>query len=112
VITDLRPMSPTINKQVLVVLTAENRRMLNIPEGLAHGFQTRENESEIFYQMPAFYDPQGAKGVRWNDSAFGIQWPVDERLISDRDQNYSDFILTRRKPNMPSGQRKNGASSI
>lgn len=93
VIIDLRPMSPTITQHVSVVLTAENRRMLYIPEGFAHGFQTLENEAEIFYQMSEFYAPECAQGVRWNDPAFGIQWPTDERLISERDQNYPDFIL-------------------
>ncbi|MEO8325113.1 MAG: dTDP-4-dehydrorhamnose 3,5-epimerase [Nitrospirota bacterium] len=99
VIIDLRAMSPTKTQHISVVLTAENRRMLYIPEGFAHGFQTLENESEIFYQMSEFYAPEYAKGVRWNDPAFGIQWPMDERLISDRDQSYPDFILTNgRKP--------------
>ncbi len=99
VIIDLRPMSPTITQHVSVVLTAENRRMLYIPEGFAHGFQTLENESEIFYQMSEFYAPEYAKGVRWNDPAFEIQWPTDERLISDRDQSFPDFILANdRKP--------------
>ena len=93
VIIDLRPMSPTITQHLSVVLTAENRRMLYIPEGLAHGFQTLEDESEVFYQMSEFYAPEYAKGVRWNDPAFGIQWPTDERLISDRDQSYPDFIF-------------------
>ncbi|MEO8324219.1 MAG: dTDP-4-dehydrorhamnose 3,5-epimerase [Nitrospirota bacterium] len=93
VIIDLRPLSPTFMQHLSVVLTAENRRMLFIPEGFAHGFQTLQNESEIFYQMSEFYTPEFAKGVRWNDPVFGIQWPTDERLISDRDQSYSDFIL-------------------
>lgn len=93
VIIDLRPLSPTFMQHLSVVLTAENRRMLYIPEGFAHGFQTLQNESEIFYQMSEFYTPEFAKGVRWNDLVFGIQWPTDERLISDRDQSYSDFIL-------------------
>lgn len=94
VIIDLRPKSPTIAQHTSVVLTAENRRMLYIPEGFAHGFQTLENESEIFYQMSEFYAPEYAKGVRWNDPAFGIRWPEDERLISERDQNYPDYLLT------------------
>jgi dTDP-4-dehydrorhamnose 3,5-epimerase len=67
-----------------------------IPEGCAHGFQTLEDDTEIFYQMSAFYDPQYAKGVRWNDPAFGIQWPADEHLISDRDRSYPDFIQLQR----------------
>lgn len=94
VIIDLRPLSPTFTQHVAVVLSAENRRMFYIPEGFAHGFQTLQNESEIFYQMSEFYAPEFAKGVRWNDPLFGIQWPMDERIISDRDQSYPDFILT------------------
>ena len=92
VIIDLRPSSPTLTQHLSVVLSAENRRMLFIPEGFAHGFQTLENESEIFYQMSEFYAPEYARGVRWNDPAFGIQWPPDERIISDRDQSYPAFI--------------------
>ena len=93
VIIDLRPASPTITQHTSVVLSAENRRMLYIPEGLAHGFQTLEPETEIFYQMSEFYAPEYARGVRWNDPAFGIQWPNADRLISDRDQSYPDFNL-------------------
>ena len=92
VIIDLRPLSPTFMQHLSVVLSAENRRMLFIPEGFANGFQTLQNESDVFYQMSEFYAPEFAKGVRWNDPAFGIQWPTDERLISDRDQSFPDFI--------------------
>ncbi len=92
VLIDLRPLSQTYTQHAAVVLTAENRRMHYIPEGCAHGFQTLEDNTEIFYQISAFYNPRCAKGVRWDDSAFGIQWPADERLISDRDLAYPDFI--------------------
>ncbi|WNM58146.1 dTDP-4-dehydrorhamnose 3,5-epimerase [Candidatus Nitrospira allomarina] len=95
VIIDLRPYSSTFTKHVAVVLSEENRRMLYIPEGFAHGFQTLQNESEIFYQMSEFYAPEFAKGVRWNDPSFGIQWPTDDRIISGRDQSYPDFNLTK-----------------
>ena len=91
VILDLRPDSPTFKRHVAVVLDAESRRMLYVPEGLAHGFQTLEDDTEGFYQMSAFYAPDHARGVRWNDPAFGIQWPEAERTISERDQRYSDF---------------------
>jgi dTDP-4-dehydrorhamnose 3,5-epimerase len=91
VILDLRPDSPTFKRHVAVVLDAESRRMLYVPEGLAHGFQTLEDDTEVFYQMSAFYAPDHARGVRWNDPAFGIQWPEAERTISERDQRYSDF---------------------
>lgn len=93
VIIDLRPGSPTFSQHITAVLTAENHRMIYVPEGFAHGFQTLQDDTEIFYQMSEWYAPEYAKGVRWNDPAFGIQWPDDERLISDRDQNYPDFII-------------------
>jgi dTDP-4-dehydrorhamnose 3,5-epimerase len=75
-----------------VILSAENRRMLYIPRGFAHGFQTLENNSEIYYQISEFYSPESARGVRWNDPAFGISWPSPERMvISERDRTYPDF---------------------
>jgi len=89
---DLRLDSPTLKQWIAVELTAENRRMLYIPEGFAHGFQTLEDNTEVFYQMSEFYHPESAKGVRWNDPAFGIVWPDDIRVISDKDRQYTDFI--------------------
>jgi dTDP-4-dehydrorhamnose 3,5-epimerase len=65
--------------------------MLYIPKGFAHGFQTLEDHSEVYYQMSEFYVPELARGVRWNDPAFGIQWPVQDLTISKRDQEYPDF---------------------
>jgi dTDP-4-dehydrorhamnose 3,5-epimerase len=97
VIIDLRPDSPTFTRWVAAELTAANYRMLYIPEGFAHGFQTLDDDSEVFYQMSEFYAPECARGVRWNDPAFGIQWPSDERTISLRDDTYPDFV----KPNAP-----------
>jgi len=91
VIVDLRPNSPTFKSHVCVVLSAENGKMLYVPEGFAHGFQTLENDTEVFYQMSQFYSPEHARGVRWNDPAFGIDWPADERTIVERDQCYPDF---------------------
>ena len=93
VIIDLRPESPTFTHHVAVVLTAANRKMLYVPEGFAHGFQTLEDDSEVFYQMSEFYVADHARGVRWNDPAFGIQWPIAEPIILERDRNYPDFIL-------------------
>ncbi|AFZ14229.1 dTDP-4-dehydrorhamnose 3,5-epimerase [Crinalium epipsammum PCC 9333] len=93
VIIDLRSNSPTFKKWVAVELTADNKRMLYIPENFAHGFQTLADNTEVFYQMSEFYHPESANGVRWNDSAFGIQWPADEGIISVKDQQYSDFNL-------------------
>ena len=91
VILDLRPGSTTFLRHVAVILDAESRRMLYVPEGLAHGFQTLEDDTEVFYQMSAFYSPDHARGVRWNDPAFGIRWPDDDPTISSRDRGYPDF---------------------
>jgi len=67
--------------------------MLYIPEKFAHGFQTLEDNTEVFYQMSAFYHPEYARGVRWNDSAFKIKWTTDKHIISAKDSQYSDFSL-------------------
>jgi dTDP-4-dehydrorhamnose 3,5-epimerase len=91
VIIDLRPTSPTYKLYVAVLLTAENRRMLYVPEGFAHGFQTLVDDTEVFYQMSEFHSPAHARGVRWDDPAFAIAWPPDDRIINDRDRSYPDF---------------------
>ncbi|MCX6030219.1 MAG: dTDP-4-dehydrorhamnose 3,5-epimerase [Chloroflexi bacterium] len=91
VIVDLRPASPTSKKWLAVELTEQNRRMLYIPEGFAHGFQTLKDHSEVFYQMSEFYIPAAARGARWNDPAFGIRWPLPVTIISPRDRSYPDF---------------------
>lgn len=88
---DLRPASPTYRQHFAVVLSAENHRMLYIPEGCAHGFQTLEHDTEVFYQMSEYYAPDAARGVRWNDPAFAIPWPEDGRTIAERDSAYPDF---------------------
>ncbi len=92
-IIDLRIDSPTFKQWEAVELTAGNRRMLYIPEGFAHGFQTLEDDTEVFYQMSEFHHPECARGIRWDDPAFGITWPEGEPVVSERDQQYSDFIL-------------------
>jgi len=91
VIIDIRPESPTFKQHLSIVLTAQNRSILYVPKGFAHGFQTLEDNTEVFYQMSEFYAPEYARGIRWNDAAFGIQWPDDERIIVERDQTYPDF---------------------
>jgi len=91
VLIDLRPGSSTYLKWVGVTLTADNYRMLYVPEGCAHGFLTLTDNTEVFYQMTEFYAPDAARGVRWNDAAFGIDWPEPVQVISDRDRNYPDF---------------------
>jgi dTDP-4-dehydrorhamnose 3,5-epimerase len=91
VIIDLRPDSPTFLQWVGVELTAENRTALYMPKGFAHGFQSLENDTEVFYQMSEFYAPQLAGGVRWNDPQLGIIWPLPVSVISKRDQEYGDL---------------------
>lgn len=87
VIIDLRPDSPTYLSWMSVVLSAENRHMLYVPEGFAHGYQTLEDNSEVFYEMSQFYVPESARGIRWDDPSIAIGWPdAEERVISDKDR--------------------------
>jgi dTDP-4-dehydrorhamnose 3,5-epimerase len=88
VILDLRPESPTYCQWVAVELSENNYRSLYIPEGFAHGFQTIEDSTEVFYQMYEFYSPEDARGVRWDDPAFGITWPLPNPTLSERDASY------------------------
>jgi dTDP-4-dehydrorhamnose 3,5-epimerase len=94
VAVDLRPGSATFRQWVGFELAAETHAMLYVPAGVAHGFQTLRGETEVFYQMSAPYDPQAARGVRWDDPAFGVAWPpARRRIISKRDATYPDFTL-------------------
>ena len=94
VAVDLRESSPTFKQWTGVELTAENRRALYIPEGLAHGFQTLTDDTEVMYFIRGEYSPEHSRGVRWDDPAFGIVWPDDKRTINDRDRTYPDFRST------------------
>jgi dTDP-4-dehydrorhamnose 3,5-epimerase len=91
VVVDLRRDSPSFRKWIAVVLTETNHTMVYVPEGCGHGFLTLEDRSEVAYQMTEFYNPEAARGVRWNDSAFQIAWPDEVRVISERDRTYPDF---------------------
>jgi len=91
VIIDLRCESVTYKQHVGEVLTSNNYRALFIPEGFAHGFQTLEDNSEVLYQMSEYYSPEHQRGLRYNDPAFDINWPIDVAVISHRDRNYGDF---------------------
>jgi dTDP-4-dehydrorhamnose 3,5-epimerase len=91
VIIDLRPSSPTFKQYFAIELSAENRKILYVPEEFAHGFQTLEDDTEVFYQMSRPYSAEHGRGVRWNDPAFGISWPPGERIIIERDRTYPDF---------------------
>jgi dTDP-4-dehydrorhamnose 3,5-epimerase len=93
VIIDLRPNSPTYKQWLGTELTAENYKMLYVPEDFAHGFQTLENDTEVVYQVSQFYSPQSERGVRYNDPAFGIKWPVDVQVITDKDNNWADYAV-------------------
>jgi dTDP-4-dehydrorhamnose 3,5-epimerase len=91
VAVDMRPQSATFMRWVGTKLNATNRRALYIPEGCAHGFLTLEDDTEVFYQISESYHPEAARGVRWDDPAFGIVWPEVVEVISDRDRTYPDF---------------------
>jgi dTDP-4-dehydrorhamnose 3,5-epimerase len=91
VVIDLRPQAPTFGRWIALVLTAEKRNLIYVPEGCAHGFLTLEDKTEVFYQMSEFYSAESARGVRWNDPAFQIVWPDKIEVISDRDRTYPDF---------------------
>ena len=92
VAVDLRHDSPTFTKWMSVELSADNRRALYIPEGCAHGFQSLTDDAEVLYMMSAYYHPEAATGVRYDDPAFGIEWPeMPTRIISETDRNWPDW---------------------
>jgi dTDP-4-dehydrorhamnose 3,5-epimerase len=92
VIIDLRQDSGTRMRWTEVELSADNRRMLYVPAGFAHGFQTLTDDAEVFYQISEWYSPEHARGVRWNDDAFGIRWPLADPVVSSKDSSYPDFV--------------------
>ena len=91
VIVDIRHSSDTCGRHAAVELTAENRRALYIPHGVAHGFQSLVDDTEVLYQMSTFYEPAAGAGVRWNDPTFGIVWPIAEPFMNERDASYPDW---------------------
>jgi dTDP-4-dehydrorhamnose 3,5-epimerase len=91
VVVDLRPWSSTFCKWRGFELSADNRRQLYIPEGMAHGFQTLRDDSEVGYLISAFYAPEAASGVRYDDPRFAISWPLPVSSISDKDRAWPDF---------------------
>jgi dTDP-4-dehydrorhamnose 3,5-epimerase len=90
-ILDLRPGSKTFGQSFGAELSAENRRMMYVPCGFAHGFLTLQENTEAFYFVSTFYDPASERGVRWNDPRFAIQWPTDPQILSDKDANQREF---------------------
>lgn len=94
VIIDLRPDSSTYTEWVGVELTRENHRMLYVPEGFAHGFITLADDTEVTYQVSEFYAPGAERGVRYDDPAFDIEWPIPVEVISEKDKHWDDFAVT------------------
>lgn len=92
VIIDLRPDSPTYKQWIGVELTESNYKMLYVPEDFAHGFMTLEDNSEVTYLVSQFYTPGAEAGIRWNDPAFGIDWPMKPTVISEKDQNHPNYF--------------------
>jgi len=90
-IVDLRPDSPTFKRWFGAELSAENRRMMYVPKGFAHGFITLEPDTEAFYLVDEFYAPELERGLRWNDPAIGIEWPAEPRVMSEKDRNHPGF---------------------
>jgi dTDP-4-dehydrorhamnose 3,5-epimerase len=93
VIIDLRPYSSTYGRWMEAELTADNYKMVYVPEGFAHGFQTLSDNAEVTYQVSQFYTPEAERGVRYNDPAFGIQWPVKVEFISSKDASWPDYQI-------------------
>lgn len=91
VIIDLRPNEPTFGRHHAVTLDAERRNAIYVPPGVAHGFQTLADDCDVFYMMSDFYRPELQSGVRWNDAAFGIAWPLAAATVLARDAAYPDF---------------------
>jgi len=92
VVLDLRSESPTFKQWFAVTLEAARRNAVYVPKGCAHGFLTLADDVEVFYQMTEFYNAASSRGVRWNDPAFGISWPGNIEVISERDRTYPDLL--------------------
>lgn len=91
-IIDLRPESPTHMKHFGIELSAASGRSLYIPKGMAHGFMTLDDHCEVSYMMSEFYEPNAARGLRWNDPAFEINWPLSDPILHPRDAAYPDYV--------------------
>jgi dTDP-4-dehydrorhamnose 3,5-epimerase len=89
VLVDMRPESATYRKWFGLELSAENQVAIYIPEGFAHGHQTLEDDSQIMYLTSQVYSPEHERGVRWNDPAIGVEWPLEPTVVSDKDQSWS-----------------------
>ncbi len=94
VIVDIRSESPTFKQWFGIELRNDSYKMVYVPEGVAHGFQTLEDDSEIFYQVSQFHSPEHERGLRWDDKMFSVEWPeTGKRIISDKDKNLQNYSL-------------------
>jgi dTDP-4-dehydrorhamnose 3,5-epimerase len=91
VIIDLRPASKTYKQWLGVELSAKNRKMIYVPQGFAHGFISLESNTEVLYHVSQFYSQCHERGVRYDDPAFGIEWPLGVEVISEKDRSWPDF---------------------
>ena len=96
VIIDLRQDSPTFKQWIGVELREDNYKMLYVPENFAHGFQTLKDDTEVTYQVSQFYAPGSESGIRWDDPVFGIEWPLEVQVISDKDKSWPDYVVENR----------------
>lgn len=98
---DLRVSSPTFGKWFSIELTAENKTLLYVPEGFAHGFLTLSDFCEVQYKQTALYAPESEGGIAWNDPEVGIQWPHSNPILSEKDQRQQSFAEYRKRPAFP-----------
>ena len=92
VILDLRKNSKTFKKWISIELSDSNHKIMYIPKGFAHGFQTLEDNSEVYYEMTQIFNQKYSKGIRWNDPFFKIKWPIETKIMSEKDSKYLDYI--------------------
>jgi dTDP-4-dehydrorhamnose 3,5-epimerase len=92
VIVDLRRSSSSHRRWFAVELTAENRKMLYVPEGFAHGYQALLDDTQVFYQVSEAYNPEYERGVRWDDPVLRIDWPIRDPILSQRDRSFPDYV--------------------
>jgi len=91
VIVDLRPDSPTYCRWAAVELSEKSYKMIYVPKGFAHGYQTLEDNTESFYLVSEFYAPEFERGIRWDDPRFAIEWPLPEPILSEKDSTVPNF---------------------
>lgn len=91
VVADIRPGSPTFRQWLGIELTADNRKAIYVPAGLAHAYQALTDDAEVLYSASAFHHPDAERGIRWNDPAFGIEWSVRAAIVSEKDSKWPDF---------------------